>query len=226
MYFPNTFPLFQQDPVFVFRNYLSLMSMVNQSLHTSHCRGQRGRNFLSFQGRRGWTSELRSVNQTLFTLDFELWAKWLRDAKRVQRQWPPSAVLLELLPCSCPLLTPASVAFPQILETPSLLRVGFLFAFAGQTSVAYRLLLLATEALWRKENLPLATTLQWGAGITSPKPFTDWEPGPGGLKDSPQSSQWGRGRARVGSHGVDLYFRDTPSRFTWKTLFWTQRGCI
>lgn len=101
------------------------------------------------------------------------------------------------------------------------------FLFAGRTTVAYRFLLLATEELWRKENIPLTTPLEWGAGIAIPTPSSQTGScGSGGLNDSPQISQRGRDRAIVRSHGVDLYFRDTSLRFTWKTLFQTQRGCI
>ena len=225
MYFPSTFPLFQQDPVFVFRNYLSLMSMVNQSLHTSHCRGQRGRNFLSFQGRRGWTSELRSVNQTLYPglwIVSEVTQRCEEGAKAVTpvcgSAWAP-ALLLPFAHahfCSIPINSGDS-------QSPS---SGFPFCFC-----------------WlNKHGLPVVVACHWSA--LTEREFTSrhhsavrsrhHQPqavyGLGararGLKDSPQSSQWGRGRARVGSHGVDLYFRDTPSRFTWKTLFWTQRGCI
>ena len=69
------------------------------------------------------------------------------------------------------------------------------------------------------------------AGVRSrrhcPHPqFTDWELGLRGPEWLAQISRWGRGRAIVRSHSVDLCFRDTSLRFTWRTLFRTQRGCI
>lgn len=104
MCFPSTFPLFQQDPVFIFRNYLSLVSTVNQSLTLPTIEAKEAET--SYHSRAGEElSELRPVNQALFALDFELWAKWLRDAKGVSpacgSAWAPALLLAFVHACLC-----------------------------------------------------------------------------------------------------------------------------
>lgn len=188
MYFPSTFPLYQQDPVFIFRNYLFLMSMVDQSLHTSHYRGQRGRNFLLFQGRQEWASELRSVNQTLLTLDFGLWVKWLRDGKRVQRQWPvcgsasaPASVLTFAHTRFCS--PPINSGDSQI----SFQRISFLLLLAEQQwPIGFCCLPLKNSD---GKRIYLS---HYPAGVRSrrhcPHPqFTDWELGLRGPECCPRS---------------------------------------
>lgn len=84
---------------------------------------------LLLQGRQGWTSDLRSVNQILLTQDFAWWVQWLRDGKMVQDNDP----WLMLFPSSCsgsrPLLMPDFAASHKFWRLPSFLPVNSTYCF-------------------------------------------------------------------------------------------------
>lgn len=145
---PRIFPLFQQYPVFVFRYYLSLMSMVNHRALTSHCGGQRGlfQKLLTIPVQPGvdkWpqVSKSDSLNPGLWIVS-EVTQRW-KDSPRAMTPDSCSALAPAFVPdlCSRPILQPSH----KFWRLPNLLPVNSLFAFAGQITVVKQFLLLATQ---------------------------------------------------------------------------------